>query len=163
MRRMYSENQVKELALEKIESTQELKVFESIVDKDGHARFIEGVPTLSLDEGTSNAYAKWSLSGTHLMFVLAGQCQNSSVISSGTKATYVLPEWVMNKIIPLISNGLINRQDVRFYADDQSYQAMTFNITKTISGIELMQQDGNITLTKARNFRIQFDLLIDNE
>ena len=45
---------------------------EDIVDADGHKRFIEGNVTPANIIGENDIqYAKWSLSGSHLMIVLA--------------------------------------------------------------------------------------------
>ena len=55
---------------------------ENIYDEDEHKRFIEGDLTLQTIEGVSFSYGKWSLSGTHLMVVIAGSIANETVIAS---------------------------------------------------------------------------------
>ena len=79
MRRMYSKPQLLE-AVEQEAEVNGLKAFENIVDKDGHKRFIEGTPTNPTIEGVEITYAKWSLSGTHLMLVMAGNVASTTVL-----------------------------------------------------------------------------------
>ena len=160
MRRMYSLNQLQEIALKKIESTTSLKVFENIVDKDGHKRFIEGEITTYPYTDVSYSYAKWALSGSHLIIVVA-------MTFAPKEWTYAviaevnLPQWIKDKLIPFFSSASIDVKSVVFY--DSSYA--------TKNPIAFLVKDGNtikialntITFTSTSNGRIEFDLLIDNE
>ena len=76
MRRMFSLKQLEEIANKQVQEQvssgelENVKVFENIVDKDGHKRFIEGDITFENITGVSKVYGKWSLSGNHLMIVI---------------------------------------------------------------------------------------------
>ena len=83
MRRMYSENQLLK-AVENESKENGLKVFENIVDKDGHKRFIEFDLSPKTITGITPVYAKASLSGSHFMVVYAGTIENATAISGGT-------------------------------------------------------------------------------
>ena len=70
-RRMWTDRQIRSMAVDSVEEKENLEIFERIVDKDGHKRFIEGEIELA-DSITylTNLYGKWSLSGSHLMLVI---------------------------------------------------------------------------------------------
>ena len=111
MRRMYSEEQVKKMIQNALSSGQmkDVKVFEDIVDKDGHARFIEGDIDLAATtpEGVTKVYGKWSLSGSHLMIVLAGVIADGTTIGGAIWAKVNMPSWIINKIYPIFSNKVV--------------------------------------------------------
>ena len=162
MRRMYSLNQLQEIALKKIESTTNLKVFENIVDADGHKRFIEGDGTPAEITGITPTYCKWSLSGTHLMLVYAGSVENGTTIANGIViASFNLPDWILNKIYPVWGNG-IERKVTNLTASDWSKQDLDIALDKSTNSLRLLKV-APVTLTADRGFRIAFDLLIDNE
>ena len=160
---MYSENQIKELALEKIESTQELKVFENIVDKDGHKRFIEVELDLvnTAPAGVTKTFGKCSLSGTHLLIVLACDVADTTVVS-GKLCEINVPQWIKDKIIPLGGNLVDFKGSLRAWDDagntSQYYDAYLMKTSEDVFYISCY-----ITATADRHFRIEFDLLIDNE
>lgn len=138
----------------------ECNKLENITDKDGHKRFIEGNIILPEIEGITYTYAKWSLSGTHLMIVVAGNMVEGFTTSwISTFATINIPYWILNKIYPM--NGDTVSQDVfTIVNEDNSTQNLTCFLRKTNT---LFISTGSITANKDRAFRISFDLLIDNE
>ena len=165
MRRMYSENQLQEQVKNQLAEgkVNNVKVFENIVDKDGHKRFIEGVIAVNEITGVSIPFAKWALSGTHLLIVLAGTIADTTDLSSGTKIfnDISIPDWVRDKIVNINANRVayINQY---FYADDDTNQNATLTLNKRSDNkIDLIFYS-SITFTKDRAFRTQIDLLIDN-
>ena len=105
MKRMWSKNELKNVIQEQASSGQlkEVKVFEEIVDKDAHKRFIEGEGDIVLEqEGVDFTYAKWSLSGSHLLLVIAGTVEDETVLTSSTTAivNFYVPKWIYDKIYP---------------------------------------------------------------
>ena len=60
------------------------KIFENIVDNQGNTRFIEGDITIQEVSGVSKLFGKWSLSGSHLLIVLALGIANATEIINGT-------------------------------------------------------------------------------
>ena len=136
---------------------------ENIVDADGHKRFIEGNGTPLAQEGFTPSYNKWSLSGSHLMVVLAGGISNGTNISIYSNLlTIVLPQWIYDKIYTVWGSSYIAVAKIELRANDWSTQELPVNIFKSDNMIGIQTIEG-ITLTSDRYFRIQFDLLIDNE
>ena len=138
-----------------------LPIFEKICDADGNLRFDEG-PLTDILTGITPAFAKWSLSGTHIMFVLAGTVDNNTEIADGAvlgKAS--LQTWIANKIYPIVG-ATIEYKSSTAYGSDYSTQDFNVRLAKNGTDIEI-KKNGGITLTRDRNIRLQFDLLIDNE
>ena len=138
-------------------------ILENIVDSQGNKRFIEGEGTLTTLEGLNITYNKWSLSGTHLMFVVAGEIADTTVIPSNfVLVDYTdLPSYIIDKIIP----GKVQRIDVKtisMYADDYSVQNNSALLLKN-SDTNIRIIFGAVTLNGDRSFRVQFDLLIDQD
>ena len=167
MRRMYSENQV----LKTIESQAQehgLKVFENIVDKNGNHRFIEGEGGLvNTIEGVNITYCKWSLSGSHIMFVVAGTIANATALANADfKISYPIPQWLLDKIYAVYADIYLEMKATLTYNDDYSTQTITFALVKREDlspKCMRIQNAGGFTASKDRAFRVQFDLLIDNE
>lgn len=166
MRRMYSENQLLK-AIEKESAENGLKVFENIVDKDSHPRFIEGNIEITTITGVSKTFGKWSLSGSHLLIVLGISVENAVELGSNQTLAYVnVPEWIFNKIKPLFASVIATQEKLLFYADNFTTQEGSFNVRLGDIGHEkeLVIRNGAIlTLTANRNARIVIDYLIDNE
>lgn len=136
-------------------------LLDNIVDSQGHKRFIEGNGTPGTLAGYTSTYHKWSLSGTHLMFVVAGKFANETVVASNTRlCVFNLPTWIMNKIIPVWSN-YIEYKTYSTLAEDWSRQNGNCVLVKTGATEMVIATSGSFTLTLDRSFRIQFDLLID--
>ena len=132
---------------------------ESIKDLAGNLRFIEGEGIVN--DKITNAYCRWSLSGTHLMFVLAGNIADTTEIEHGELlATFNIPQWVLAKISPVWAVSYIEKKIVLASASDWSSQDFGCVLQKGVNSIYIYK-DVTITLTADRGFRIQFDLLID--
>lgn len=149
-----------------VEVDGDVKIFENIVDKDGHKRFIEGNITPATISGITYTFAKWSLSGSHLMIVVAMD------IADETELTYVgqlciinVPDWVLAKIVPnqSSSNTGVDFKTITLYASDNSKQNCDFLLRKNNENGLFITSTGGITLTADRSGRLVFDLLIDNE
>lgn len=134
---------------------------EDIVDADGHKRFQEWEGTRGIiPEGVTLTYNKATLSGSHLMFVIAGTVANGTQITNGNVFSYFdLPDWVMDKIVPVWQEHFLEVKTVRFFADDWTQQTMN----NTLAKYSKMQvtASGDLTLTAYRSFRLQYDILID--
>ena len=135
-------------------------LLDSVVDKKGNQRFIEGDINVVEEEGVSYTYAKWSLSGTHLMVVLAGHVADATVLTGRKICTISLPDWVFNKITPVFGNNMEYTQ-LYLYADDTTTQNTAITFFKETNNLAMYR--ASLTLTKDRSFRILFDLLIDAE
>ena len=159
MKRMWTERQVRALGVDAAEQKENLKVFEHIVDKDGHKRFIDGDITMETITGVTQTYGKWSLSGSHLLIVIAGTAANGATMN-GLIATVDIPSWIKDKIVPL-AGTVVDTYSMSLRAADNTTQSTWCGLFK--SGDYMQAQVGSVTLTADRNFRATFDLLIDNE
>ena len=139
------------------------EVLDSLVDSAGNPRFIEGDLEVQTVTGVTANYYKWSLSGTHLMLVLACTLENSAVISNGTDLAIInLPSFINDKILPVYTdNKTVNIIRASALASDLTTQVIGLGLRKD-TNLTIRVYEG-LTLTKERNFRVQFDLLIDNE
>ena len=156
MRRMFSENQLKNQIKEV------KKDITTLVDSDGHDRFVEGDINIEEITGVSKDYGKWSLSGTHLMFVLACTLADQTAIAGSTKyAEIELPKWIHDKIVPTFSS-YVAVVPTGYYNDDSSGQSANILLRKD-SNNKVSLISNAITMTKERHFRCQIDLLIDND
>lgn len=147
-----------------VEQSSKVKIFENIVDKDGHARFIEGdINLLQSETIFEKVYGKWSLSGTHLMLVLAGKINaQESAFATHEIVNLELPQWILDKIYPVGSSIYIESKDIRVYsADYTTSQSERFDVRKRTGYLDIVA--GGINPSVDRYFRLQFDLLIDNE
>lgn len=146
-----------------VTTIENMNKMEKIKDSHNHLRFIEGEGTINTIEGLTINFSKWSLSGTHLMFVVAGSILDQTVIQVNTRIIdFSLPKWVFDKIIGVVGSD-IDKKSINAYASDYSTQTLTLTLIKRTAAETIAITSQAITLTKDRSFRIQFDLLIDNE
>ena len=137
-------------------------LMENIVDSAGNKRFIEGDITTNTVSGITFSYNKWSLSGSHLMLVIAGTVENGTDLPFTVLANNInIPQYIKDKIIPLFGTDIVSRATLTLYADNATTQTTTISLYKRSSG-NIDISISALTLTATRNFRIQFDLLIDN-
>ena len=140
-------------------------LMENIVDADGHNRFVEGDITIEEITGITQTYGKWSLSGTHLMFVVCIELANDAVIPSSKLCRINLPDWVSNKIVPIYGNTLnpyiAFTGGVITGGTGTGNQQISCSLTKESDHIAINLY--TVTSTGDRGFRVQFDLLIDND
>ena len=137
---------------------------EDIVDSAGNKRFIEGNGTLGEIEGLTFTYNKWSLSGTHLMIVLAGTVTATTIINNTTFCVYEnIPDYIMNKLVASWFSGTV--VDIKTAV----FRNLNDNGTSTLN-LHLKKEDNKLyiksygSLTNSSSaFRIQFDLLIDTD
>ena len=136
---------------------------ENIVDLDDNKRFIEvNASDEVITEGTTIEYAKASLSGTHLMLVVAGTIDNGVELVN-LQERFTLPSWIMNKIFPVWSK-YIESKTITAYATDWSNQTFNVALEKySDTQLRILKTGTAVTLTDDRSFRVQFDLLIDAE
>ena len=141
-----------------------LEAFENIVDKDGHKRFIEGNLTPATISGVVFSYSKWALCGSHLIIVLAGSISGGSTIADNAKLADVpIPQWILDKIYP-INGKTVVLESIYFYTNE--YNITTHNITlykRADSELIIYNNTGSYAPSDNKTFRIEFDLLIDNE
>lgn len=140
-------------------------LMENIKDANGHLRFIDGDGTPKAIEGVEYSYCKWSLSGSHLMLVLAGSIEDTTVLTQyNFGAEYTLPEWIYNKIYPVWGTSQLEVKAYNLRADDWSTQSLNMSFSKSTNNrLVIQNSQATLTLTADRSFRFQFDLLIDNE
>lgn len=154
MKHMWSEEEI----------SSQKKDIATLVDSKGNPRFIEGNGIPLSMAGFTSTYCKWSLSGTHLMIVLAGTFANTTVINDNTAlATFNIPDFILNKIYPVWANQFIEMKETNMYASNWSTQPLMATMRKS-TVLEIIKSSGAaLTLTADRSFRLQYDLLIDSE
>ena len=160
MRRMFSKPQLLE-AVEQEAEVNGLKAFENIVDKDGHARFIEGDITIETISGLTQTYGKWALSGSHLLIVVC------YAIANGTNTGFIstlcsinIPQWIKNKIVATGGSFVASHNELAISSDDSTQSFATY-LRK--SGDNLFISHASLSVSADKNVRIAYDLLIDNE
>ena len=131
----------------------------NLKDTHGNARFIEGNLTTETISGVTFTYAKWSLSGSHLMVVLCGEIASGTTIGVVTLATATLPDYIKNKIVGVFATDYIAIHDDRAYYDDWNSISLQNALYKADEGLGILQI-ANPTTTASAHFRIQYDLII---
>ena len=165
MKRMHTDREIRAMAVDSVEQKSELKVFENIVDKDGHKRFIEGDITLESVTGVTKTYGKWSLSGTHLMCVLSLKIDDTTALSFAQLCPVLenLPKWIRDKMVVMAPNSdAISVISTKAYDIDGS-TSQDFSCYLRESSSEVFMSNSSFTASADRYVRIQFDILIDNE
>lgn len=142
-----------------------IKSMENIIDSNDNKRFIEGEGTINTIEGITFLYNKWSLSGTHLMLVLALDITDGTTIGNAQDLISInLPNYILNKIVNLYGDAYV---DLKTFVCRTGYSdTNTQNILISLRNIDnklYVRNLSTFTATDDRKVRIQFDLLIDNE
>ena len=139
-------------------------LFETITDKHGNPRFVEGDITMNTITGVTQTYGKWSLSGSHLMIVIGGSIANTTTLpDTKTLAIISLPAYILNKIPSLWAGNYVDRKNFSLYSDDWTTQILSTGLLKRTNALEINKISSAITINANRTFRIQYDLLIDDE
>lgn len=158
------ESNEKAQVIEAVEEDSSLKVFEDIVDKDGHKRFVEGDIDTATISGVSFTYGKWSLSGTHLMIVIAFDIVSGTFLNSLSLGTITLPKWIYDKIVPLWADAFIEVKTLPVYNDDWTNQNLSVALSlKGNNQLDIRIPAVSFTASRNRSARFGYDLLIDNE
>ena len=152
MRKMFSEKQIESMILES------KKNISTLVDNAGNVRFLEGDIKDGEVSGVTITYGKWSLSGTHLLIVLAGTIANATALSSAEVGSLTLPSWIMDKIYPLVGTRVVYNT-YPAYGSDFAQQQIGVSLNKSTDSLKLIASGP--TMTADRTFRFNFDLLID--
>jgi len=141
-------------------------IFEGIKDSDGRTRFVEGEGTVvTTDTNVDITYTKWSLSGSHLMFVVAGTIAAGGTVSSGDFVDFAgIPEWVLDKIYNVWGGYYLEAKSFNAMDEDWHETALGTWIGKiSYSNLIRIGIVSSETTLKTSGFRMQFDLLIDND
>ena len=153
MRHMWTKNQVENL----VKITK--KDIATLVDSDGHNRFVEGNITPETISGVTFTYNKWSLSGTHLMIVIAGDVASGTTLSNQNLCKINLPSYIKNKIVTIFASVVALNETKAFDGSWNSQDIYSY-LFKTDSDIGIYVYSTTEFATN-KSFRIQFDLLID--
>lgn len=135
---------------------------ENIVDSQGNKRFVSGAMTFDPNSVyilTEMIYSKWSLSGTHIMFVGIIQAKNNqqNFLYGNPIFSATLPEYINNKIVEVSSSNRLVLVANGLRGDGEAFPCQ---LRKTDTGVNIVSNQQLPALTYAR---IQFDLLIDSE
>lgn len=137
---------------------------DDIVDSAGNKRFVEADGTVVTEDSKfTPSYCRWSLSGTHLMCVLAGTVTANVYIGmTVSMANFTLPSYIGSKIFPVYRKALENRVIPIHDGNGTVQQSVTFQFQYENNVISFVPQ-ADIHVTTDGYFRIQFDLLIDSD
>jgi archaellum component FlaC len=135
-------------------------LFETITDRHGNLRFVEGNITMETIEGVTQTYGKWSLSGTHLMIVIMFKANNGTTFGNLTIAKINLPSYIFDKIL-IVHNNDVETKTFNGWANDYTAQTLTLHLRKLSSILDIDKGGAPLTLTADRSFRIQYDHIID--
>ena len=165
MKRMWSKNELKNIADAQAKAVQ--KDIDTLVDNQGNERFIEGTFSVS-KTGVASAYSKWSLSGTHLMIVCCLEIDANTSYSNGEAiANIALPEFIINKIVPLTpASGvsIVAFESPTAYSEDYSNSSsFDTRLNKAETGTTIYKTKESYSVAYKSYVRIAFDLLIDIE
>lgn len=146
----------------KILLTSEVAIFENITDKDGHNRFIEGDITIEDITGITQLYGKWSLSGSHLLIVVAITIASGVTLTGNqTLCKLNLPQWIKDKIVTLYgATYFVDNKNVYMVGVGTDHSEI-FVLRKNADNIYITNPA--YTSTREDYARVEFDLLIDNE
>ena len=142
-----------------------INYIEDIIDNSGHDRFIEGNINMENVTGVNITYSKWSLSGTHLMIVISGTIDANTTLYDNTNIGKItLPNWLLNKIYPTVDTKIMDNI-ITFYKTNASWVTTTHPIAlaKTSTHLSIGNGSGDKSFSDDYSFRMQYDLLIDNE
>ena len=139
---------------------------ENIKDSNGHNRFLVGNITLGTSvDGMTISYAKWSLSGTHLLIVIAGSLASGKTIPDPTTLGVLngVPSWIYDKITVVAINNIVMYDDTPFLSLGEWYGTTSSFRLRKHEGTLLVDKNNSYTNDRSytQNFRISFDLLID--
>lgn len=151
-------------ALKKAEEGGGGATLDDIVDSHGNKRFIEGNLIVETATGVTITYNKWSLSGTHLMLVLAIEYDTTASFAvDDLFASVELPNYIINKIAS--GSRIINVQSPVSYkiSDDSVFANFRYNLIRNNNTLQIKYAAASIPTMQACYSRLQFDLLIDSE
>ena len=157
-------------AQDNVDGTELTTLMSNIVDSHGNKRFVEGDISMLNISGIRQTYGKWSLSGTHLMIVIAFDIDSGVTTPvNSVIAVISLPGFIYSKIKNLWNaDNVVSLTDVMVRG-----KTIWFN-SKKLNDIRLQKPDSQsrlwistsantITTTELSACRIQYDLLIDSE
>ena len=160
MKHMWSEEEIQDL-IEGQGGSGGTITLDDLADKNGNKRFVSGEMTFANNVyiNTEMIYAKWSLSGTHIMFVGIIKAKgNPQKFSLGNPIfSITLPDYINNKIVKISSSNRLVLVANGLRGDGESFSCQ---LRKTDTGVNICSDQ---TLPPLTNARIQFDLLIDSE
>ena len=144
-------------------------IFESITDKNGNKRFIEFNGTATEDTDVLPIYQKGSLSGSHLMLVYAFKVKAGQTLANYALLNgFALPDWLRAKIYPVgASEDWVSVQSFDEIRPDglPTGNVRQFLLQKHGSSNQLRIFHISTSFTPVNDtyFRVQFDLVIDND
>lgn len=144
-------------AQDNVDETQLTTLMYNIVDSHGNPRFVEGDISVA---GFTTTYAKWSLSGTHLMIMICGTLASGSTLPADTIASINIPSYIGRKI-NTVAASIIEIKETKAYTASFNELILTLQLRKNSDTNLYIRNSIAKSTEDNRNFRIQFDLLID--
>ena len=104
-----------------------------IVDADGYTRFIDLSNQVSIRDSFVKAEGRYigvTLSGSHLMIVIAGEIPQQVFPAAVRLWELVLPNWVYNKIYDTAGSGYISFETATIFKRDGTHQELPSPVWK---------------------------------
>ena len=149
MKHMYSEEELLEVAK-----------IENLVDSEGRNRFIEGVGVADDVDGMTVISSKWKLNGKNLIFEIIGLF-NKAVPSNTRICRFILPEWLANKITPLVAN-IIDITDTIIASTSGGASPLYALIYKYSNALDFVISSGTSDIQSDKYCKIRYNIIIDN-
>lgn len=159
-------------AQDNVDPTELPTLMSNIVDSHGNKRFIEGDINLTQqfsNLGITKLYGKWSLSGTHLMIVIAINIPaNVTTPVNGIICIINFPGYIKDKLIGLwdttldIKNFMVRNATAWYLNSGLNLKDVTM-YTLSDGRIVIQTSASRITTEVQSTCRIQFDFLIDSD
>ena len=138
-----------------------LNDIEALVDRNGNQRFIEGVGVADNVDGMTIISSKWELNGKNLIFEILGSL-NKDVPSNTRICRFILPEWLANKMAPLVANIIDITYNI-IASTSGGASPLYVLIYKYSNALDFVISSGASSIQSTEYFKIRYNIIIDNE
>ena len=149
MKHMYSEEEILEVAK-----------IENLLDSKGRNRFIEGVGVADNVDGMTIVSSKWVLNGNNLIFEIL-MALNKDVPSNTRICRFILPEWLANKMAPLVANIIDISYNI-MASPSGGASPLYVLIYKYSNALDFVISSGASSIQSTKYCKIRYNFIIDN-
>ena len=131
----------------------------SLFDSNGNFRFIAGEGTPENVSGMTIISSKWVLNGKNLIFEILGSL-DKDVPSNTRICRFTLPEWITNRISPLVANIIDLTYNV-MGSTSGGASALYVLISKYSNDLDFVISSGGTGISSTLYFKIRYNIIID--
>ena len=132
---------------------------DDIVDSQSNNRFIEGVGVADNVDGITIISSKWKLNGKNLIFEIMGSF-NKAVSSNTRICRFILPEWLSNKISPLVANIIDITYNI-IASTSGGASALYVLIYKYSNALDFVISSGASSIESTEYCKIRYNIIIE--